>query len=249
MNLPYDTSGRPTPGPVQRDDQWFPEHLQRQTALLKRNPQLIWATANFVMCFCGENHRRQKLDERKAIAFLHGREFFDNYFEAFVRGATGWTGTMVIKREALEQAGLFRLGQLTANDVDMWWRIAYRWPAIGYTPQASAVYHCHVRNSITRKHRDPRHLTDLLTRHLKLAQEHDKLALFLPCARHMLRFYIHKYFFDDRINRIRELIVTFDGILPSFYKSTVRLLTVWPQATTACMPFLRWINKRSHLPL
>ena len=231
------------------DDEWFPEKLEKQMALLERNPQLVWAAAGFQTCYSDErsNHTHPSITDGAAL--LKGREFHDDYFAAFTKGAAGWTGTMVVRRDILQKAGLFRVGQRLAQDIDMWWRIGYQWPGIGYIVEPLAAYHVDTPESSTKRHRDPNHLTELLTRHLQLASDHGKLDMFLPCAQYTLRYYIHRYLLDDRIAAIRGIIVKFDKLLPSRYKSALRLLTICPRATRVCLPALRLINKVVHLPL
>jgi glycosyltransferase involved in cell wall biosynthesis len=231
------------------DDEWLKEKLQLQVELLGRNPDLVWSTANFIYCHCGQNYHCQKLDEKTGEALLNGVDFFEDYFEAFTRAAAGWTGTMIVKRSVLLEAGLFRPGQLRFNDEDMWWRIAYQHPRIGYISKPLAIYHMHVPDSVTKKYAVPESLNQLIDNHIKIATEHGKLEQFKPCAENMLRYWIHLYWFDERIMHIREMVVRFGRVLPPFYKLALWLLTIWPRATLACMPALSRINKLLHLRL
>lgn len=231
------------------DDEWLPEKLKLQTELLERNPELVWSTANFIYCHCDENYRCQKLDEKRGEALLDGKDFFEDYFDAFTKAAAGWTGTMMVKRAVLIEAGLFRPGQLRFNDEDMWWRIAYRNPRIGYNSKPLAIYHMHVPESITKKYEVPKSLDELITNHIKIATACGKLEQFKPCAERMLRYWIHRYWFDERIMHIREMVVRFGEVLPPFYKLALRLLTICPRVTLACMPILSRINKVLRLPL
>jgi len=231
------------------DDEWLEGKLEKQIGLLKRNPHLDWTTGNFVICHCQQDSLEEKLDSAKAERLLGGREYFLEYFRAFALGATGWTGTMLIRRELLEEAGMFRVGQLLANDLDMWWRIGYLRPKIGYSPETLAVYHSHIPGSITKKFTDPKLLIELLERHLKLAGEYGRAEQFRYCGEHFLQYWIHQYLFDERIEHIREMIVRFDKVLPSFYKSILRLLTISPVATSTFLPLLRQANKILRLPI
>jgi len=231
------------------DDEWLPEKLQLQSELLSRNRQLVWATANFIYCHCGQNQHTQKLDEPKGRALLNGRDFFEDYFDAYIKAAAGWTGTMIVKRSVLIEAGLFRPEQLRFNDEDMWWRIAYQHPVIGYTPRPLAIYHMYVADSITKEYEVPENLDELIANHIKIAGECGKLEQFMPCAEHVLRYWIHRYWFDDRITHIREMTERFDRVLPPLYKLALRLLTIWPRAASACMPVLSRINKILRLRL
>lgn len=230
------------------DDEWLPEYLQKQLALLERNPQLVWTTANYLRCFCNED-RKIDGDETHKADTLGDREYFDSYFEAYLNRMRGWTGTMIVKRSVFDETGLFREGQIRYNDEDMWWRIAYRFSQIGYIAEPLAIYHMHVPESITKKHMDPTILSDFLKHHLQLATEEGKLEEFKPCAVDMLRFWIHRYWADERIMHIKTLLVRFGSILPFFYKTVLRLLTIRPGATQKCLPLLKRINKILRLRL
>ncbi|MCK5269584.1 MAG: glycosyltransferase family 2 protein [Sedimentisphaerales bacterium] len=231
------------------DDEWLKENLARQMGLLERNEELVWTTGNFIMCYCREERRQVKLASERGAQLLEGKEYFPEYFQAFVKGAAGWTGTMVIKKSVLEEAGMFREGQLRSNDQDMWWRIAYLYRSIGYNPEPLAVYHRQVQMSITKTHKKPQILSDLIWRHLKLAASHGRREQFEPCAVHMLRYWIHEYMLDERIYGVRDLIVRFKKVLPLFYRWRLWVLTISPRATSAALPLLRRINRCLRLPV
>jgi glycosyltransferase involved in cell wall biosynthesis len=231
------------------DDEWLEENLERQMGLLERNEELVWTAGNFIICYCQEDRRQDKLDPDRGLRLLEGKEYFQEYFQAFMQGAAGWTGTMVIKRSVLEEAGMFRVGQLRSNDQDMWWRIAYLHKSIGYNSEPLAVYHCQVQMSITKTHKKPQILSDLIGRHLKLAASHGRREQFEPCAVHMLRYWIHEYMLDERIYGVRDLIVRFKNLLPLFYRWYLWVLTISPRATLAALPLLRRINRWLRLPI
>jgi glycosyltransferase involved in cell wall biosynthesis len=231
------------------DDEWLPEKLQLQSQLLQRNSQLVWATANFIYCHCGQNLHSQKLDAPKGQALLNGRDFFEDYFDAFTKAAAGWTGTMIVKRSVLIESGLFSSDQMRFNDEDMWWRIAYRYPKIGYNSKPLAIYHMHVPDSVTKKYEVPKSLNQLIDNHIRIATEHGQLDRFKPCAERMLRYWIHKYWFDERIMHIREMTDRFGEVLSPNYRLALRFLTIFPRVTLACMPILSQINKVLRLRL
>ena len=231
------------------DDEWFLEKLAKQMALLERNPQLVWSAANFEVCGGDEHDRHTHASTADCAALLKGREFHDDYFAAFTKGAAGWTGTMVIQREILQEAGLFRIGQRLVDDLDMWWRIAHRWPRIGYVAEPLARYNDDVPDSITKRYVESEIMIDLLARHLRLAGQENRLQQFLPCAEYVLRYWIHRCFFDERIVEIRGMVVALGHILPSRYTAALRLLTIWPTATRACLPLLRLLNRVTRLPI
>lgn len=225
------------------DDEWAESYLEKQIALLKQNPELVWTAANFTLCYCGQDRCKDNLDAEKGMLLLDGRGYFDDYFKAFVQDAAGWTGTMVVKKDALEQAGLFSTELVCGEDLDMWWRIAWRHPEIGYNNESLAIYHFQVEQSATKRHRDPQMVSDLVARHLQLAKDNDYLERFVPCAQRMVRFYIHKYLFDERIFAVGDIVKRFSDILPFYYTAILRILTIWPGLTLKLMPMLSGFNR------
>lgn len=224
------------------DDEWLQTCLQKHAALISRNPTLSWTAGNFWLCYCREDRRVEKISVERGIRLLSEKEYFDDYFQAFIQGAAGWTGTKCIRKEAIIDAGLFKPGQPMGNDIDMWWRIAYRYSAIGYIPEPIAVYHMNIENSITRTQRSPQLLVDLLKRHLDLAQAGGSLDRFKPCAEHMLRFWLDKYLRDDRITAIPAIMQQLPGLISPGQKRRLKVLTRFPRLTRYCLPVLKKIK-------
>jgi len=222
------------------DDEWLPQKLELQMGILARHPELMWVTGNYLRCLCGAQKRAAELEEHKARRLLAGKDFFASYFSALAAGAGGWTGTMVIKRQALIEAGLFRTGQKRANDLDMWWRVAHRWPQIGYTPAPVAIYHLGTPESISQGFFDVELYCELIERHLQLAAEHRRQAEFAVGATYMIRKWIRGMLFDARGEDIRRLLRQFNELLDNRYQRKIRMLTGWPGLTAGV---LRMISK------
>ena len=225
------------------DDEWFYTYLQKQVELLGRNLDLVWSGANFLLCYCNEDKRKEKLLCEKGIEHLNGKDYFDDYFQAFIVGSTGWSGTTIVRKQILIEAGLFLPGQPMAEDVDLWWRIAYLYPKIGYIPEPLAVYHANVIGSAMKTFKDPQHVSELIARHLQLAEQYNSLDRFRPCAQHVLRYWIHKYLHDERIISVRKMMLRFESLLPRGYVTLLKVLTIWPKGTSFCLPLLTKINK------
>jgi len=212
------------------DDEWKEDYLAKQVKLLERNPQLVWTAANFYNCCCNDGHSMHLHDNGAGEKLLDGGEVFEDYFQAYVNGSAGWTGTLIIKKDVLEEAGMFTEGQPMANDIDMWWRIAYRYPKIGYNIEPLAIYHTHITESITKKHRNPEILSDLIAKHLEIARSLGAYDRFKPCAVHMIKYWNYVYLFDDRKVHIGKILKRFKSILPFSYRSIMKALTMCPMA-------------------
>lgn len=231
------------------DDEWIPERLERQAAHLAKNPDLAWTMSNYFNCFCEQAHRREIRDQGRSKGLLAGRDYYDDYFDAYKAGVVGYTGTMLIRKDVLFEANLFRPGQPRMNDEDMWFRIAYCYPKVGYLTMPLAIYHRGVAGSIVKTHNHPEIVIELIKRHLKLAEEQNRLDAFRDVARSITKMWIHWSWEDERAFQIRLLLKELGFLLPRWYKLALYILTVFPGLTLALMPLLRKINKVLKLPL
>lgn len=229
------------------DDEWLGDNLKEQAALLEHNGDLVWCSANFYKCHCLDNHSRRIHDPETGKKLLAGSDFFDDYFQAYINAAAGWTGTMMIKRKVLQEAGMFTQGQPMANDLDMWWRVAYRYPKIGYTTKPLTVYHSHIENSITKKHKSPDILNDLVEKHLEIARSLGAYDRFVPCAVHMIKYWNYVYLFDERKVYIRKILKRFKSILPFSYRLIMNALTISPKITEISLPLVKKVSRYLNL--
>ena len=213
------------------DDEWLPEKTARQLEILERNPHLAWVSANFYDCLCQQNRKSPRTPPVRDQQILAGKDYHESFFNAYVHGAWGNTDTFIIKRQALEEAGLFDVGQVFAEDKDLWLRLAYRFPQIGYVSDPLTIYHLDVDASASRKQKFLHWQVDFIDRHLQFAAEHGCLRDFEPCATFMLRSWMRSMLFDRRTTEIRELQEHFGYLLPTRFKFTMKLLTLFPQAT------------------
>lgn len=223
------------------DDEWLESYLEKQLALLENNPELVWTTGNFYRCLCGQGQKGAEVVPHKARKFLKGRDYADDYFTAYQAGVRGWTGTFVVKQQVLLEAGLFRTGQWQANDLDMWWRIAYRWPQIGYLPEPLAVYHMGAPGTISQGRFDLTVFIDLIGRHLTLASEANRLETFRGFAAFILSGWMRSMLFAKRAADIRNLLERFDDLFTSGYKARMRLLTAYPSVTAKGCHAISWV--------
>ncbi|MBE0534885.1 MAG: glycosyltransferase family 2 protein [Phycisphaerae bacterium] len=214
------------------DDEWLADKLHLQAEHLQRHPDLAWTTGNYVRCYCGAGYREHDLQGDKLAnveRMLGGGESFDSYFSAHRSFAGGWTGTMVIRREAMREAGLFRPGQLRINDMDMWFQIAYRRPKIGFLTRPLAIYHTGVPASIVKTHRDPAVICDFIDRHLALSAEHGVLDAFEPCAAKMVGWWIHCCIVERRGREVRTLLKRYGHLYGGYYRVTMLVKSFFPR--------------------
>lgn len=122
---------------LDHDDLWDPEKLEKQVAALK-------ADDNAAMVFCGVRKIGPAAHLLKIDQTLLPKH---PDFEWFMRhGNYVITATSVmVRRSALSDIGLFDPRYTTSDDLDAWLKIVLRWP-IAYMKQDLASYRLHSAN-------------------------------------------------------------------------------------------------------
>ncbi len=114
------------------DDQWLPTKLERQIAWLKNNPAVGMV---FSRCASGEVARPASPAINQVPLPASERPF-----EQLVRDCDIFTPTVVVRRECLEEVGLFNESLTVCEDFNLWLRIAARWK-IAVIPEVLAIRH------------------------------------------------------------------------------------------------------------
>lgn len=213
------------------DDEWLKEKLERQVQILRRHPDLAWCTGNYFTCLTAAGQRAPYVTSARARSLLGGQETAPDYFRAYPAGLGGNTDMMLIRKSALFEAGLFRIEQKRANDLDLWWRIAYRHPRIGFAVEPLSVYYLDIAGSITKPPASGGLYVDLIQRHLRLAEQCGASERFRPFAGVMLKRWIRAMLFDRQTEDIRRLLQTFPFLFSRLYRVRMMILTQFPNAT------------------
>ena len=222
------------------DDQWLPDRLRRQAELLSRHPDLRWVTGNFYRCQCEQDHKQEvdltELQRRMIAPGIQDGEVFESYFQAHACGAMGCMDTMLIRKELLVEAGLFLPGQKRMNDVDLWLRMAYLHPRIGYVFQPLAVYHMGVTGSILKEHREPEHIEQFLQRHFRLAGAAGISDAFRPFAAQLLGWWVGQRMREGKGSEVRYFLKTYRHL---FSPASFRKQYVWSWCPALCIAYNR----------
>jgi glycosyltransferase involved in cell wall biosynthesis len=202
------------------DDEWLPGKLKLQSEHLSRNPNLRWTTSNYYRCHCEQNHQYVPDMSESQIDICQNDavgEVFEDYLRTYPKGVKGHTDTMLIRRDLLKEAGLFLPAQKRMNDVDLFFRIAFIEPRIGFIFEPLAVYHLEITNSIMKINTDWKLMDDFLNRQLVLARKAHRVDAFLPCAAVGLSFWMRILMDKGQGSGIRILIHHHgDLLVPSF---------------------------------
>lgn len=197
------------------DDVYDPQKLKRQIELLEKNPDLVWCYGNYQTCLFGTEQIRRAHDPVQAEAYLSGNEYFENYLNAYEAGFPGHTNTLLVKRIVLDEIGGFDKTLSWGQDADLCFRIAYRYPKVGYAPQSLAVTYFKRPGSITDLHwgrADVR--CDFLRRHLALSRQAGQREAFEACAAILLRRWIRQMQQESLHKAIRPMVHQFRPLIP-----------------------------------
>jgi glycosyltransferase involved in cell wall biosynthesis len=226
------------------DDEWLENKLEIQMNLLERNRNLMWVGGNDICFLSSENRKSPSVDIIKTRAKMRGKEAWDDYLRAFATGVWSCTNTMIISRKALEEAGMFRPGQLRGNDIDMWLRVAYLYPEFGYICEPTTIYYLEIAESISHKQAHLQWHEEFIARHLEIAKTRGRLEAFQPCATCLLRLWMRSMLFNARKKEIRNLLRHFRNLLPVGFRARMWALTIFPGITRAgCLTISKIVRK------
>lgn len=226
------------------DDEWLPDKIALQAECLRQNPSLVWVSSNYIRCLCDTNRKSPHLPPEKAKAYLKGRTYLPEFFRAFMTDSYGCSDTMLVQKQVLLEAGLFRPNQTRAGDMDMWWRIAFRYPQIGYVCSPLAVYHLGIPGSASVVFNNWQIYCDMIRRNLGEAEKFNRQDAFNPAATYMLKRWLRSMLFNEQKEGIRSMMTEFRSLLSPGYRFAMTILTMYPPVTAKCVKMLAGIVRR-----
>ena len=122
---------------LDQDDEWFPDHIENAWKRIHEHPEIAW--------YCAALERRS--EEGKPIFRSHVKDsllhdgIIEDYFLAEAKTRlTPTASIMLVRKSVLEETGLFNTELLRGADLDLWFRIALKYPRIAYSKSAGCIY-------------------------------------------------------------------------------------------------------------
>ena len=227
------------------DDEWLPEKLRLQVELLGRNPQLRWCACNR---YQADGGRRSVLGDTKAIEkALAGSDYFENYFTAAAKSLCPIiTSTIIVRKDVFSELDGFDRQFLRGQDIDMWWRIGHYYPEIGYIAEPLAVLHLDLANDVlTQRRLEAKRglvIRELVSRHLKLAQQENSMEQFKAFAIFHLRNALLQAVFRGFKKDAREMVTQFTDYFPWYWRIGTYFLTIFPELSSFVLRKLLYIG-------
>jgi len=152
------------------DDEWLPHKIESQLRVLKENTHIRWCSCTCSGASHGITQSRRALPEDRRRGST--TQTVQRYFSAVLGGVMFQTSSFVIHRSVFDRVGRFDPDLRSGEDIDMWCRIAFRWPWIGYCVEPGYYYHQDNPESAYRKGRVCRDLPlRSFCRNMRLAME------------------------------------------------------------------------------
>ncbi|MBL7215323.1 MAG: glycosyltransferase [Phycisphaerae bacterium] len=226
------------------DDEWLPEKIQLQLELLGRNPDLMWMTGNYEECLCDENRRAPHALPQRCLQFLCGKDYYDSYLHAIQLYQWGHTSCMLIWRQVFDEVGMFNTDISLAEDMDLWLRIGYHYPKVGFLAKPLSIYHLTVSNSLMTAGHSKSLYAAFIERHFDIAESEGVLDEFVPAAGAIMRRWIRGMLFEGGKEEIRQLLRQFPQAFSPLYRGLIYGLTVFPKMTAALLHLLSTMIRR-----
>jgi len=133
------------------DDEWLSNNLKDKIDIIKRHPCLIWCASPYILKY-GDNKNVyinfsniNKENSQILNIFNDTKKFKDK-----VKAELISTCSVMIKRNVLVELGGFDESLKYGEDIDLWFRIALKYPQIGYTEKSSYIYYRNINHSLTK---------------------------------------------------------------------------------------------------
>lgn len=101
------------------DDEWLPEKLDRQVDVLSRDPRLGMVYGDCTTSGSGPTSG--------SFFARNGTPAGGRIFERLLKNCDVYTPTVMVRRECLQDVGLFNESLAVGEDYNLWLRIAARW--------------------------------------------------------------------------------------------------------------------------
>jgi len=214
------------------DDKWLEDKLQKQMELLERNPGLVWVGCNYMIDHSITKERRAFVNPEKIEKYLTNNCFFKSCFDAINMGAGLTPGTMIVKRSVLQEVGSFQAGLNYGEEFDLWWRIGYHYPELGFVNSPLIVYNAQMPGSLTASTKAIsiiETLSEMFEKNLSLSRQFGVKDDIKPFIVQRLRKWSYNLYCQGHFKQIRKCLKTFNDILPMSFKFVMNILTMLPE--------------------
>lgn len=150
------------------DDEWLPHKLEDQWKILTRNPELMWCGTTAELVFAERTEVPKVASD--LLAALDRVEPVP-FFSSALHGLCLQTSGFLIRRTVFQEVGMFDPTLRVVQDRDLWWRIAMKYPLLGYSPRAGYRWYVDTPGSLTKQAKDRTQSLQALCDNMRRATE------------------------------------------------------------------------------
>ena len=225
------------------DDEWLPDKLRLQLDCHRCYPDIKWS-------FTRLQWDRPEWS-RPSLAHPDSNSnscLFEDYLAAYCQGYFVSTITVMVHQSVFDAVGFFDPGMKRAQANDLWFRIAYQFPQVGYVPQPLAVYHLDTPGSSTKINDSVEFMINLIERHRTLSQKFNRADAFHPCIMHMLQVWIRQLEKQNRRADIDSLLGRYHSELSPRFCREMWFRMLFPPMTSHLADIFLTLKKSPSKP-
>jgi glycosyltransferase involved in cell wall biosynthesis len=230
------------------DDAWSPDKLELQLRLLRQNPQLQWAISNFSIYHPDKNASEIALPSKQIRKYLKENTYFESLFEIMNLYMEIALDTYLIQRSVFDKAGLFHDHLHYSEDTDLFWRIAYHWPQIGYVDKPLTTY-TQRSDGLVRTTPTEIVLSSMIAvydYHLQYATQIGQEKQIKPYMSRKIQKWTYLFYFQEDFQKANTLFRHFYNVLPFSFRIIMLILLKCPTRTKRIGQKLLRILRRLH---
>ncbi len=210
------------------DDCWCPNYLEEINKLIEKFSESdIFVTSYRIVLGKDKNRFSAHLSEEPML--------ISSYWETFKNAYdTVWTSATVIRKTAIEKAGMFTPGEKIGQDLDLWARVARNNPLVAYTPTVCVDYNRNAEHNARTRVRIafPKAFLRVLTEEMASSQWSDE----------------DKKWMKTKYNK-KMIVYCYTMMLSGQKKESRNILRLWAkQYPNKYIPFL-WIASYMPMPI
>lgn len=173
------------------DDEWLPHKIKYQKRILQTRPDLRWCSCCAEII---EDNGKIIVVDDDVIERIVGDGETVSFFES-ARKLNFGTGSYVIRRSVIQEVGGFNPQMTRGEDRDLWWRIAMRYPVIGFHGRICWRIYGDTPSSLSKGDNDGQMQLSMLCRNLHLARHRGEEVVrsFYPFARKYALDYLYRH--------------------------------------------------------
>jgi hypothetical protein len=142
---------------------------------------------------------------------------------------------------------MFEPGMKRAQDTDLWYRIAYQYPRVGYLPEPLAIYHLDTQGSSTKVNDSVDFMINLVHRHEAFSKQFNRDEAFGPCITHMLQVWIRQLQKQGRRKDAAMLLDKFSAYVSKRFCREMRFRLAVPVLGSGLVECVFWFKNKIKL--